>query len=97
MVEYLASEETKRMTTDLCAFCGVELQLDENSKPVREHTRIMHLCPAIPETWDMLKEQGKDPGRPRPFGPNKRGSTYCRSGSIASGGKREYCTCDTCF
>lgn len=25
------------------------------------------------------------------------GSRYCRSGSLASGGHRAHCTCDTCF
>ena len=25
------------------------------------------------------------------------GSTRCESGSLASGGMRSYCTCDTCF
>jgi len=29
--------------------------------------------------------------------PSRKGSRHCRSGSIASGGTREYCTCDTCF
>jgi len=30
-------------------------------------------------------------------GPSERGSRNCRSGSLASGGNRPYCTCDTCF
>ncbi len=29
--------------------------------------------------------------------PDHRGSRYCRSGSLASGGDRAHCTCDTCF
>lgn len=28
---------------------------------------------------------------------SRDGSRLCRSGSIASGGWRTYCTCDTCF
>ena len=29
--------------------------------------------------------------------PSHRGSTRCQSGSLASGGTRSHCTCDTCF
>ena len=31
------------------------------------------------------------------FGPSHNGSTMCKSGSIASGGKNSHCTCDMCF
>jgi hypothetical protein len=31
------------------------------------------------------------------YGPSHRGSIRCESGSIASGGRRSHCTCDTCF
>ena len=31
------------------------------------------------------------------FGPSHAGSARCKSGSIASGGNRSHCTCDTCF
>jgi len=31
------------------------------------------------------------------FGPRHNGSRHCESGSIASGGDRAHCTCDTCF
>lgn len=47
--------------------------------------------------WDQLKERGIPLGHNRPFGPSRNGSRNCRSGSIASGGKSAYCTCDTCF
>jgi len=47
--------------------------------------------------WDKQAEAGSRPKIDRPFGPSKNGSRYCRSGSIASGGAREYCTCDSCF
>jgi hypothetical protein len=30
-------------------------------------------------------------------GPSHRGSSSCRSGSIASGGHKAHCTCDGCF
>ncbi len=30
-------------------------------------------------------------------GPTHDGSPRCQSGSIASGGRNAYCTCDTCF
>jgi len=32
-----------------------------------------------------------------PDGPGHIGSMSCRSGSLASGGNRSHCTCDTCF
>lgn len=47
--------------------------------------------------WDHAAARGENPGVPRPPGPSRNGSPRCRSGSIASGGTREYCTCDTCF
>lgn len=31
------------------------------------------------------------------FGPTHDGSPHCESGSIASGGKRAHCSCDSCF
>jgi len=31
------------------------------------------------------------------YGPSHDGSTGCWSGSLASGGSRAHCTCDTCF
>jgi hypothetical protein len=31
------------------------------------------------------------------FGPTHNGSPNCKNGSIASGGIRVHCTCDTCF
>ena len=31
------------------------------------------------------------------FGPSHDGSKSCESESIASGGNRSHCTCDTCF
>lgn len=31
------------------------------------------------------------------FGPSHLGSSACRSGSIASGGRNAHCPCDTCF
>jgi hypothetical protein len=31
------------------------------------------------------------------FGPGHNGSSSCESGSIASGGNKAHCTCDTCF
>jgi hypothetical protein len=49
------------------------------------------------ETWDELKAERVELEHLRPFGPTRDGSSYCRSGSIASGGGRSYCTCDTCF
>lgn len=47
--------------------------------------------------WDKAKAAGYVMPWARPFGPSKEGSPRCESGSIASGGKNTYCTCDTCF
>lgn len=47
--------------------------------------------------WDHAKARGEKPTLPRPPGPRREGSPRCRSGSIAAGGTREYCTCDVCF
>jgi hypothetical protein len=30
-------------------------------------------------------------------GPSHDGSRFCQSGSLASGGSRSHCSCDTCF
>ncbi len=48
-------------------------------------------------TWDRLHAEGKTPTTPRPFGPSRDGSRSCKSGSLASGGENEYCTCSECF
>lgn len=45
------------------------------------------------EPW--RKCQGCEP--PGSFAPSHNGSRMCESGSIASGGDREHCTCDRCF
>lgn len=34
---------------------------------------------------------------PGSFAPSHDGSTRCESGSLASGGRRSHCSCDTCF
>jgi hypothetical protein len=39
---------------------------------------------------DELQDQGG-------LCPTRDGSEHCQSGSIASGGPQEYCTCDRCF
>lgn len=55
-----------------------------------------------PRAWDdMAITLGVNPdnyvaarerlGFPRPFGPSRKASPRCKSG------KRDYCTCDTCF
>lgn len=92
MVEYTLSEDKKRLTTEACATCGAELTMPEDPTKRPEHD-----CPMTCYGWDALKEKGKQPAHARPFGPDKSGSPYCRSGSLASGGKHPYCTCDTCF
>jgi len=43
------------------------------------------------KSCDRYRENGET------FFPNHYGSARCRSGSVASGGDRSHCTCDTCF
>ena len=31
------------------------------------------------------------------YGPSPDGSKMCKSGSVASGGTKRFCTCDICF
>jgi hypothetical protein len=45
---------------------------------------------------EWLRE-AEDAGLVPPYGPSRNGSKYCESGSIASGGTREFCTCDVCY
>ena len=35
--------------------------------------------------------------RPGDFKPSHDGMPHCKSGSLASGGTKAHCTCDTCF
>jgi len=42
------------------------------------------------KTCEMIRNNGG-------FGPRHNGSKSCQSGSLASGGNRSHCTCDTCF
>ena len=50
-----------------------------------------------PETLNFLRAALEDEIVPGEIGPSRAGSTRCESGSIASGGTREFCTCDACF
>jgi hypothetical protein len=43
-----------------------------------------------PDCWMCQKYAGK-------FAPSHRGSSFCKCGSIASGGDKAHCTCDLCF
>lgn len=47
-------------------------------------------CEPHCDTCEDIEEMGG-------FGPSHNGSPRCESGSIASGGTRAHCTCDTCF
>jgi|GEM_PF-7029006 len=54
-----------------------------------------HACDGT--AWDMLAARGVQPLFRRPASPSREGSRSCESGSVASGGTREYCTCDRCW
>jgi len=45
---------------------------------------------------EHARKFGPDEEAPK-MGPRREGSPMCESGSVASGGAVEYCTCDTCF
>ena len=47
------------------------------------------------QTFERVREILSKP--PTEIGPSREGSPRCESGSIASGGTREFCTCDACF
>ncbi len=50
--------------------------------------------------WDWFEEKDCKECRAlliEGFGPSHSGSARCQSGSLASGGHRAHCTCDTCF
>jgi len=58
------------------------------------------------EAWVMVLQWGANTGRikqegceecSRPTPVTHFGSRACRSGSLASGGRRAHCTCDACF
>jgi len=63
-----------------------EEMLEGNLLDSRKATR----CPVCHEYWEERWSKNL-------VAPRHKGSRFCRSGSIASGGEREHCTCDTCF
>ena len=54
-----------------------------------------HACDGA--AWDLLAARGARPAFRRPASPSREGSQMCESGSIASGGTREYCSCERCW
>lgn len=48
------------------------------------------------ELWQQ-EEKCSICAMPDTMKPSHNGSKNCKSGSIASGGKRAHCTCDICF
>lgn len=81
-------------TKDLCRLCNALVDMPPDGTSPYDHYAV---CPGTVRGWDTLAAAGKTPATPRPFGPSKYGSRLCRSGSLASGGSHDYCTCDTCF
>ena len=49
------------------------------------------------QTWESLECNECRSAMTDSMYPSHKGSTWCESGSIASGGHRAHCTCDTCF
>lgn len=75
---------------DLCTTCGLARDHGAHVEPVigcqpcNEALLQAGKCPACVHIGDG-------------FGPSHNGSRRCESGSIASGGNRAHCSCDTCF
>lgn len=96
---------TRQTTSNRCPHCGGNQSGTYSYPGGWQNMLVAHKpdCPdptaaAIDSTrWDKLKAAGTPAACARPFGPSREGSTYCTSGSIASGGSNEYCTCDWCF
>lgn len=81
------SEHFRELVGDSLANANVKAVLVSPPPPsvtLRPQDNGCHYCAEIRE-----KHKG--------FGPSHNGSRSCRSGSIASGGNRSHCTCDTCF
>jgi len=55
-----------------------------------DEVSVATVCATCQAYWDERWSRGG-------IAPNHMGSKLCRSGSIASGGDREHCTCDACF
>lgn len=51
----------------------------------------------LPEGRFCRESASCAPSPPTEIAPSRNGSPRCESGSIASGGTREFCSCDTCF
>jgi hypothetical protein len=83
------TEDAHQLLTqgDTCTHHGIVLSLDERRALSRTDCY----------QWDGLRDEGEQLEWPRPFGPRRDGSSRCQSGSIASGGTKTYCTCNTCF
>ncbi len=77
------------MSMDVCKACGQ--RMDDDWNPMAEG----ELCPDC----FLVREVVDDCKGCNVVGihPSHNGSKSCKSGSIASGGFRAHCTCDTCF
>ena len=66
--------------------------------PLKREGTVKHPWETDHRAWDQEKDRRRLDSQsatlelgPRPFGPMKRASDRCQSG------RRDYCTCDTCF
>jgi len=81
-----------------CEWCSRPVHDGQEHESGNGGNGVMHTkCPTGPDymVWDQEAEAiGPDAVEvlgPRPFGPSKVASRFCKSG------RRPYCTCDTCF
>lgn len=92
--------------TEECPAChGSGIETDDNGVLIDEPCERCHgtgLCDECVESGepkpvtDECPECAANKARGG-YGPSHDGSRYCHSGSIASGGRRAHCTCDTCW
>lgn len=91
--------ELYRATLDqwqMCEACESELSI--LSRSWNGQVRRMIATGSIDPTCERCQREVMALEHPaHAFHPNHAGSRYCQSGSIASGGHRAHCTCDTCF
>lgn len=62
-----------------------DLANDHRSRAIELEKLVRSMCHECERYWETK------------FGPSHEGSVMCRSGSLASGGTRAHCTCNTCF
>ena len=95
--ESLSNEKLAAIGLSIVSLLGLEFndngRIDTSygdKTPLGLAKTILRQFEPLCETCEQVKSKGG-------FGPSHNGSPSCQSGSIASGGNKAHCTCDTCF